>query len=77
MVESKLGCPPDKAHSCCWYFVDRIFPITYTLVCEKQPNLGDEQSCDGQEFRRCCAMDEVGLTSNPRVFIRLGTSQIY
>lgn len=71
LVELKLGCPLDKAHSCCWYLVDWILPVTSTLVCEKQPNLGDEQSCDGQEFRRCCRMDQVCYIFESSTFLEV------
>lgn len=63
-VELKLGCPIDKAHSCCWYFIEPIPPVTRKLVCQKEPNL-EERSCDGEEFRRCCNMDEVCLIFQP------------
>lgn len=62
LVELKRGCPEELGltHSCCWYMIEFVGSITRKLVCYKEPNL-DERSCQGEEERRCCKMDEVCL----------------
>lgn len=62
LVQSKLGCPEELSwtHSCCWYMIDFVPPITRNLICYKEPNKGD-LSCQGEEERRCCKVDEVCL----------------
>lgn len=60
LVVLKLGCAEDKTHACCWWMREYYPIISKTLVCRKEPNLGD-RSCDAEEKRRCCPMDEVCL----------------